>query len=167
MISPRSARPFLLACALAATDLVSKYAVDMLLTRPIRLGPVFLVLVHNHAFLLGLGASLPAWIITAAVGVITVTVATQLWRGALAGPAGPLVLAGALSNLLDRAVDGSVVDYLQVPGWPAFNLADAFLIAGALLLGAGMTPVTEAGTPRWNAPGGDDHAAPPRTEPWR
>lgn len=42
------------------------------------------------------------------------------------------VLGGAAGNLLDRVRLGSVVDFLYFhipkgPGWPAFNVADAFL----------------------------------------
>lgn len=120
---------------LAATDLVIKHLVDASLTRPIALGPVFLVLVHNHAFVLGLGASLPPTAVTLTMAAVTIFVAAQLWRRGAGGSSGfALVLAGALSNLADRATDGSVVDYLQVPGWPAFNLADVFVIGGALLI---------------------------------
>ena len=49
-----------------------------------------------------------------------------------------LVLGGALGNLYDRVLLGSVVDFLvvhyQEHEWPAFNLADAGISAGAVLL---------------------------------
>ena len=49
-----------------------------------------------------------------------------------------LVLGGALGNLIDRVRYGAVVDFIQwhVAGyhWPAFNLADAAITLGALLL---------------------------------
>lgn len=49
-----------------------------------------------------------------------------------------LILAGALSNLIDRLVRGAVVDWLDfhwgVLHWPAFNLADVWITLGAALL---------------------------------
>jgi len=60
-----------------------------------------------------------------------------------------LILAGALGNVVDRAGLNYVIDYLafNVPGhavslfgrftvipWPVFNLADAFVFAGAVML---------------------------------
>lgn len=45
-----------------------------------------------------------------------------------------LALAGALGNYLDRLFRGYVVDFIHVPYWPVFNLADAYLVAGMGLL---------------------------------
>jgi signal peptidase II len=49
-------------------------------------------------------------------------------------PTGMLV-GGALGNILDRVRDGSVTDFIKLPlGWPPFNLADAAITLGILLL---------------------------------
>ncbi len=49
-------------------------------------------------------------------------------------PTGMLV-GGALGNILDRVRDGSVTDFIKLPlGWPPFNLADASITAGILIL---------------------------------
>ena len=49
-----------------------------------------------------------------------------------------LVLAGAVGNVIDRIVVGAVIDFLDfhVFGWhwPAFNVADAAITCGAVLL---------------------------------
>ncbi|MFG6431174.1 signal peptidase II [Roseateles sp. LYH14W] len=49
-----------------------------------------------------------------------------------------LILGGALGNVIDRAVHGYVVDFIQVHagGWyfPAFNVADSAISVGAVLL---------------------------------
>lgn len=49
-----------------------------------------------------------------------------------------LVIGGALGNLIDRIVYGAVVDFLDVHvsgwHWPAFNVADALIFIGVLLL---------------------------------
>ncbi|MEX2025169.1 MAG: signal peptidase II [Thermoleophilaceae bacterium] len=48
-------------------------------------------------------------------------------------PAG-LLLGGALGNLADRVREGAVIDFLDPVAWPAFNLADACIVAGVLAL---------------------------------
>jgi signal peptidase II len=49
-----------------------------------------------------------------------------------------LVLGGALGNLHDRILYGSVVDFIEVHiftyHWPDFNLADSSIVTGACLL---------------------------------
>ncbi|MBA3301601.1 MAG: signal peptidase II, partial [Thermoleophilaceae bacterium] len=48
-------------------------------------------------------------------------------------PAG-MLLGGALGNLVDRAREGAVIDFIDPARWPAFNLADAVIVAGVLML---------------------------------
>jgi signal peptidase II len=46
------------------------------------------------------------------------------------------VIGGSSSNLLDRVRLGYVTDFLDLRYWPAFNLADSFIVVGvAILLG--------------------------------
>jgi signal peptidase II len=46
-----------------------------------------------------------------------------------------MLLGGAIGNILDRVSAGSVTDFVKLPlGWPAFNLADACITLGVLLL---------------------------------
>ena len=54
-----------------------------------------------------------------------------------------LQLGGALGNLVDRLARGSVVDFIDLNFWPLekwaiFNLADASIVSGAVLLGLVM-----------------------------
>jgi len=48
-------------------------------------------------------------------------------------PVGMLV-GGALGNLSDRAREGAVIDFIDPVAWPAFNVADASIVLGVLLL---------------------------------
>ncbi|MGE5637022.1 MAG: signal peptidase II [Nocardioidaceae bacterium] len=48
-------------------------------------------------------------------------------------PVGMLV-GGALGNLADRAREGAVIDFIDPVAWPAFNLADASIVAGVAVL---------------------------------
>ena len=49
-------------------------------------------------------------------------------------PTGMLV-GGALGNIIDRVRDGAVTDFIKLPlGWPPFNLADASITLGIVVL---------------------------------
>jgi signal peptidase II len=45
-----------------------------------------------------------------------------------------MILGGTIGNLIDRVSYGFVVDYLSIPFWPAFNIADMAISFGALIL---------------------------------
>jgi signal peptidase II len=46
-----------------------------------------------------------------------------------------MLLGGALGNIADRLRHGSVTDFIKLPlGWPPFNLADASITLGILIL---------------------------------
>jgi signal peptidase II len=45
-----------------------------------------------------------------------------------------LLLGGAAGNLIDRLRDGYVTDFIDLPFWPAFNLADSCITIGVLSL---------------------------------
>jgi signal peptidase II len=46
-----------------------------------------------------------------------------------------MLLGGALGNIVDRVRHGSVTDFVKLPlGWPPFNLADASITLGILIL---------------------------------
>jgi signal peptidase II len=46
-----------------------------------------------------------------------------------------LLIGGALGNILDRLRAGSVTDFIRLPlGWPPFNLADASITLGVVIL---------------------------------
>lgn len=46
-----------------------------------------------------------------------------------------LQLGGAIGNLIDRVTQGSVTDFLDFGPWPVFNIADAAVVAGVILMG--------------------------------
>lgn len=48
-------------------------------------------------------------------------------------PTGMLV-GGAIGNLIDRIASGSVIDFIKLPAWPAFNVADMSITFGVLAL---------------------------------
>jgi signal peptidase II len=45
-----------------------------------------------------------------------------------------LLAGGAIGNLADRLREDSVIDFLDPPAWPAFNLADVAIVIGILVI---------------------------------
>jgi signal peptidase II len=45
-----------------------------------------------------------------------------------------LLIGGAAGNLIDRAREGAVTDFIDLPAWPAFNVADMAITFGVLTL---------------------------------
>ena len=50
-----------------------------------------------------------------------------------------LMLGGALGNLVDRVLNGRVVDFIKFPNFPAFNVADSAITIGVVVLVWAMT----------------------------
>jgi signal peptidase II len=45
-----------------------------------------------------------------------------------------LLLGGAVGNLVDRIREGAVTDFIDLPLWPSFNIADVCITVGVLAL---------------------------------
>ena len=45
-----------------------------------------------------------------------------------------MLIGGAVGNLIDRLATGSVIDFIKLPLWPAFNVADMSITFGVLAL---------------------------------
>ena len=100
-------------------------------------GPLSIHHVQNSGIAFGLFASATAL-------VILLTALAVVWmlvffaRSGARHPVLPvslgLVIGGSLSNLLDRVRLGYVTDFLDLRYWPAFNLADSFIVIGVCIL---------------------------------
>jgi signal peptidase II len=102
--------------------------------------------VRNKGVAFGLGGDIsPALIgvtILVLVGLLAF-VAGRSSTGWLAWLPAALVIGGALGNLADRVREGAVIDFIDLPLWPTFNLADVAIVAGVLLL---LIDVERSGT---------------------
>jgi signal peptidase II len=73
-------------------------------------------------------------LIAVALLILLVYFARHATRPLIWLPTG-LLLGGALGNILDRVRHGEVTDFVKLPlGWPPFNLADAAITTGIVLL---------------------------------
>ena len=48
------------------------------------------------------------------------------------------MIGGSSSNLVDRVRLGYVTDFIDLRFWPAFNLADSFIVLGVFVLLAAL-----------------------------
>ena len=71
-------------------------------------------------------------VVAALVGLVAFFVTHATWPLVWL-PTG-LLLGGALGNIFDRVRDGAVTDFIKLPHWPAFNLADMAITVGILAL---------------------------------
>jgi signal peptidase II len=101
------------------------------------LGPFSIHHVRNTGIAFGLFANST----TAVVALTTVAIVGMFWFFARSGRRHPLLpvalgllVGGSVSNLVDRIRLGYVTDFLDFDYWPAFNLADTFIVAGVTLL---------------------------------
>lgn len=149
-----------LAVAVAATavDQATKtWALEGLSGRdPVHvLGSLQLALSFNSgvAFSLGQGSGLAVVPIALAVVLVVVYVARSL-SGRLAAAAVGLVVGGAVGNLVDRLLrshDGAVVDFIDLQWWPVFNVADAAIVVGGVLLSLVSLRRTDPPAPKGRA----------------
>ena len=63
-----------------------------------------------------------------------------------------LLIGGSASNLTDRIRLGHVTDFLDLRFWPAFNLADAFIVVGVAILLAAIVSTERQPRLRSTAP---------------
>jgi len=127
-----------------AADVISKIIVVAHLSgrAPIRLlgGFLTLRLLRNSDAAFSIGTSMTIVFTAIAVGVIVFILRTARnlrslpWAITLG-----LLLGGATGNLSDRLfrspgpMRGSVVDWIELPHWPVFNLADSAIVCGGVL----------------------------------
>ncbi len=55
-----------------------------------------------------------------------------------------MIMGGALGNALDRALSGSVTDFIDLRWWPVFNLADSSIVVGAVISSLRLSARAEA-----------------------
>jgi len=100
-------------------------------------GPFSIHHVQNSGIAFGLFGSRTAIVIAVtavAVGAMLLFFARSGRRHPVLPVALGLVLGGSIANLIDRVRLGHVTDFLDLVAWPAFNLADTFIVVGVGIL---------------------------------
>ncbi|HVY96323.1 MAG TPA: signal peptidase II [Solirubrobacterales bacterium] len=100
------------------------------------LGPLELTLSHNRGVAFGLAGG--GGVLLIAIGLLALGVVGWLFAREPTRPgmwvATGLVAGGALGNLTDRIRANAVTDFVDLPPWPPFNLADVAITAGVIVL---------------------------------
>lgn len=142
------ARWLIIVAVVFALDRVTKHwAVDLMQPyQPVAVTPFLnLTLVYNPGAAFSLLSDAGGWqrwffsIFSSVVAVVLLVWLYRLPRDQIwMGVALSLILGGALGNLWDRLTIGVVVDFIDVHygqwHWPAFNIADAGISIGAVML---------------------------------
>jgi signal peptidase II len=136
---PAWTRAALVAAFVVAADQTTKALVksSIALGESRRLLPgVSLVHAENSgvAFSLLTGSEAIVVAVTAAIIAGVVVLFARMRGRRLLWLAVGLIVGGALGNLLDRVRTGAVTDFIQLPHWPAFNLADTAITLGVVAL---------------------------------
>jgi signal peptidase II len=133
--------PALAACGvIVAVDQGTKALATSLVSRGDRVEVLpFLAFenVRNKGVAFGIGGDISAVFIGATIIVLLGFLVYLAFRGGtgwLVWLPAALLIGGALGNLADRARDGAVTDFIDLPLWPTFNLADVAIVVGVLLL---------------------------------
>jgi len=132
------------AAAVLVCDVVSKVAIVAALApgEIVRLLGHYLELTNTRnsgaAFSVGTGATVLFTAVAVVVVVVILRTAKRLRSVGWAICLG-LLLGGALGNLIDRLFRspgpfrGEVVDWIQIPHWPVFNIADSAIVIGGCI----------------------------------
>jgi signal peptidase II len=139
----RPDRTALAAASVAATVVALDQVAKALVRAGLELGErheliagVGLVNVRNSGiafgFLSGGGALLVVGTVIALLALVVFFV-THTGRRLVWLPTG-LMIGGAIGNLIDRAREGSVTDFVKFPHFPAFNVADMAITVGVVAL---------------------------------
>ena len=97
---------------------------------------VSLVHVRNTGVAFGAfagGGIIVVLLVAAALGALLYYFFTHLDKRLVWLPTG-MLLGGSIGNIVDRVRDGAVTDFVKLPAWPAFNVADVSITFGVLML---------------------------------
>ncbi len=100
-----------------------------------------LVRARNEGIAFGLFPGRPGLIAAFTVVALLIIAATLLAmarRNSWIALGGGALIGGSIGNLVDRLVHGGVTDFINLPKWPAFNVADIAIVGGAIVVGIGV-----------------------------
>lgn len=92
------------------------------------------LLSHNRGIAFGINIPSPFEEILISSALIAVLFVARHAKDTLTQIAFGLIIGGAIANLIDRAMDGRVTDYIAIGTFPIFNMADTCISIGAGLL---------------------------------
>jgi signal peptidase II len=114
------------------------------------LGPLSIHHVQNSGIAFGLFASATAIVTVVTAGAV-IWMLVFFARSGARHPVLPaalgLLIGGSVSNLVDRVRLHHVTDFIDLKYWPAFNLADSFIVVGVVILLGALVAADRAPRP--------------------
>jgi signal peptidase II len=74
---------------------------------------------------------------------ITVALVRLSRQSMIAALGGGSLIGGSIGNLVDRIVHDGVTDFIDLPNWHAFNVADIAIVGGAMAIGLSLLLVRD------------------------
>lgn len=132
---------YILGIILIILDQVTKLLItdklDLGQSMPIIDGILHFTYVRNPGIAFGLFPKMNIIIIV--LSIVTIVLLFSIYRKTNSGnlwikTALIFIASGAVGNLLDRIQYNVVIDFIDFRVWPVFNLADAFIVIGVVIL---------------------------------
>jgi signal peptidase II len=141
------------AVAAIAADQVTKHVVTQTLALDESVhvvGPLSIHHVQNSGIAFGLFSSATA-VVTVVTAIAVIWMLVFFARSGSRHPVLPaalgLLIGGSISNLVDRVRLHHVTDFIDLNWWPAFNLADSFIVVGVAILLTALVAADRAPRP--------------------
>lgn len=122
-----------------ACDQISKSIIRIYMPRGEYISLGFFKITHarNPGTAFGLITGKPWPLFAASIAIFFLLLIVLWWWG---GPGSiffqvgmGLIVGGAVGNIIDRILQGSVVDFIDFGFWPVFNLADMAIVIGVII----------------------------------
>lgn len=129
-LSTRPKRPWAIVVVVVLVDQLTKLAAPLFVPVVQNTGTVFGVFGRNNT----LFTLVSLVIVVGLVFVVFRMKPPTTRRGSIIQAATMLIIGGGIANILDRLVHGYVVDFITLPLWPTFNVADMCVTAGVTII---------------------------------
>lgn len=123
--------------SLMLLDQMSKMLIIKYYQGPIQRGIVGIVLIQNTAMAFGFSSGNAKNIVLTSIVLLIVINFIRNQKDRIdtkTAIALSLVLAGGISNLMDRVLRGGIVDFIKIKNFAIFNIADCYVVLGWILL---------------------------------
>lgn len=133
---------YIIIIAIIALDQLTKYFVQIYMelnyTIPVIEGMFHFTYIHNYGAAFSMLENRQGLLLTVTGIVIAAMLVYLIRKRKTAHPmflfSLALVVGGGVGNLMDRALQGYVVDFFDFRVWPIFNVADISVVCGCMLL---------------------------------
>ena len=106
--------------------------------------------IHNFGVSFGLFSGTIPSLVLIFIGLIVTVLVVYLYINSsdpLEGWALYIIICGAISNIIDRSINGYVIDFIYIHinkyYWPAFNFADIYISIGIIMIIINMLKKTK------------------------